>query len=365
MPNNKINVQSSQKTPYARPPRTRKFEPCYCQACKGKAVDPRTKAAHTKNTIKPRRETTISPSEAPEIPFIDLTPPNPENNVNYNEEPQEENYPFLVKRAPIVFQKYRTSETTLPEVINELLSDDDGDDASEEDNERAFEDITLEYSSSDDSEEDFQVNFDAPEMELGENNYRHAEGLDDTFSWIVVWILKYQERYRLSNVAVNSLFKFFRRVLVNIDENLFSAFPTSLYMAQKNLGICTHLIKYAACEKCCKLYRISDVSSSNPNLMPKFMNCEFQEFPNHPMSHKRNACGTPLYKQVRTKDGIIKKPTLIFPMISLKHQLSLLFKRKGFEESCRKWVNRPSDPEILARNNAQYGLVSALRKFSI
>ena len=28
--------------------------------------------------------------------------------------------------------------------------------------------------------------------------------------------------------------------------------------------------------------------------------------------------------------------------------MNLLFKRKGFEESCRKWANRPSDPEILA-----------------
>lgn len=265
--------------------------------------------------------------------------------MSYNEEPQEESYPFLVKRAPIASQKYRRSETSLPEIINKLLSDN-GDNASEEDNERNFEDITSEYSS-DDSEEDYQVNFDAPEMELGESNYGHAEGLDHPFLWIVVWILKYQERCRLSNVAINYLFKFFRYVLVNIDENLFSTFPTSLYMAQKNLGICAHLIKYAACEKCCKLYKVSDVSSSNPNLTPKFTNCIYQDFPNHPMSHKRNACGTPLYKQVCTKNGIIKRPNLIFPTVSLKHQLNNLFKRKGFEESCRKWVNRPSDPEIL------------------
>jgi hypothetical protein len=66
------------------------------------------------------------------------------------------------------------------------------------------------------------------------------------------------------------------------------------------------------------------------------------------MSNKRNPCGASLCKNVYTKVGVIKKLALIFPTISLKHQLSLLFKRKGFEESCRKWVNHPSELEILA-----------------
>ena len=97
------------------------------------------------------------------------------------------------------------------------------------------------------------------------------------------------------------------------------------------------------------MYGIADVSSRSPDLTPTITNCIlFKDFPNHPMSHKRVACGAPLYKEVHTKNGVIKKPALIFPTVSLKHQLTLLFKRKGFEESCRRWVNRPSDPKILA-----------------
>src|ERR1043165_6405714 len=69
---------------------------------------------------------------------------------------------------------------------------------------------------------------------------------------------------------------------------------------------------------------------------------------NASVSHKRDACGVPLYKEVYTKNAIIEKPALIFPTVSLKHQLTLLFKRKCFEESCQRWVHRPSDPEILA-----------------
>ena len=96
-------------------------------------------------------------------------PPDPENDINYNEGPQEEIHSFLVKRMPIAFQKNRTSRTSLPEVIDEVFSDDDRDGASDEkDYERNFRDNTLEYSSDDDLEED-QVNFDASEIELEEN----------------------------------------------------------------------------------------------------------------------------------------------------------------------------------------------------
>ena len=53
----------------------------------------------------------------------------------------------------------------ISEVIDKLFSDDDGDNTSEEDNKRVFEDNVLEYSA-DDLDKDFQVNFDAPEMQL-------------------------------------------------------------------------------------------------------------------------------------------------------------------------------------------------------
>src|SRR5205807_2174895 len=110
-----------------------------------------------------------------------------ESDISYNEKSQEEIYSFLVKRSLITFQKNKMSKSSLPEVVSELFSDDDDDgnynDASEEHNGRYFEDNTLEYSS-DDSEKSFQVNFDAPEIELEKNNSRHAKGLDNTFSWI-------------------------------------------------------------------------------------------------------------------------------------------------------------------------------------
>ncbi|CAG8710698.1 15054_t:CDS:2, partial [Rhizophagus irregularis] len=49
--------------------------------------------------------------------------------------------------------------------------------------------------------------------------------------------------------------------------------------------------------------KIADVSSNSPDITPKFTDCVFQEFPNHPMSNKREICGNPLYKLVPTKNG--------------------------------------------------------------
>ncbi|CAB4474032.1 unnamed protein product [Rhizophagus irregularis] len=351
------NNQSVQKAPYVRPPRTHKHIPCHCQECKGKSIDPRTKKKHdsrfTNRIIPQRGYTNLTETPNDNHSPINLIP-SPEIIMNINNEEdheenlQEESYQILVKRASIGVRKNnRMSTFTTPEVINELLSDDDNVSEDErrelEDSNVVDEDITSE------SDEDCQVDFSAPEIEMDRGeSIRYEKESDDQYSWIVIWILKYQERFRLSNIATDFLFKFFHYVLVNINENLYSRFPTSLYMARKKLGFCVHIIKYAACDKCCKLYNIDDISSSKPAVAPKFTECTYQDFPDHPMSNKRNPCGATLYKNVYTKDGVIKKPALIFPTISLKHQLSILFKRKGFEESCRKWVNRPSDPEILA-----------------
>src|SRR5207249_688627 len=64
---------------------------------------------------------------------------------------------------------------------------------------------------------------------------------------IVYWILKYQERYRLSDVATNLLIKFIRYLLISHDKNTYLTFPTSLYMARKLFGIGDQIIKYATC----------------------------------------------------------------------------------------------------------------------
>ena len=148
-------------------------------------------------------------------------------------------------------------------------------------------------------------------------------------------------------MATDSLVKFIRYILILLDKNTYNSFPTSLYMARKKLGVCAHVIKYATCEKCCKLYNVSEVSTDKPNQVPTTIHCNHSEFPNHPMANQRKECGAKLAKNVPVSNGIIYRPSLTFPIVSLKHQLQLMYNRKGFEESCKKWADRRNDSRYL------------------
>jgi hypothetical protein len=47
----------------------------------------------------------------------------------------------------------------------------------------------------------------------------HDTNINFNDSWILLWIFKYQARFRLSDTAINSLIKFFRMVLIDADRS--------------------------------------------------------------------------------------------------------------------------------------------------
>ena len=91
------------------------------------------------------------------------------------------------------------------------------------------------------------------ESEYPDTNIRFAD------SWILIWIFKYQTRFHLSDVAIDSLIKFFRQVLMNADQTRFKDFPSSLHIANKLLQIGSQSKTYAVCPSCNTLYNIVDV----------------------------------------------------------------------------------------------------------
>ncbi|CAG8647915.1 13866_t:CDS:2 [Funneliformis caledonium] len=56
------------------------------------------------------------------------------------------------------------------------------------------------------------------------NNSDQNNNININDLWILLWIFKYQERFRLSDVAINSLISFFSLVLKNINSNQFKGF---------------------------------------------------------------------------------------------------------------------------------------------
>ena len=134
-------------------------------------------------------------------------------------------------------------------VIEQLLHNSDEEQATDEE-----EDVYLSEEEEDDDDTLQQhVNFDAPEYDDRNDGAKlPIPDINAGFTWIIYWIFKFQERYRLADTATDSLIKFVRYTLVSIDKNTYSEFPKTLYMARKLFSTDGQLVKLATCKKCCK-----------------------------------------------------------------------------------------------------------------
>ena len=310
--------------------------PCKCNSCKGRKVDPRTRESHMRERELPTRgqssnmssnmaigEETNAPDYLMELDEINISDVDSENK-DFGDEQQS--FSFLVKSLKKSRQKQSSSRASLSlAVIEQHLYNSDEEQATDE-----GEDV---YSSEDEEDDEGStkqfVNFDTPEFDYqNEGTESPVPDINSGFMWIIYWIFKYQERYRLSDTATDSLIKFVRYILVLIDENTYSKFPKTLYMARKLFGISDQSIKFASCKKCCKLYAVKKLPTDKP------FYCEYQDYPNHPMSKLRSRCNNIITKQVPTNQGTIFKPSSIFPVISIKRRLQQLYNTKGFEEAC-------------------------------
>ncbi|UZO11690.1 uncharacterized protein OCT59_003249 [Rhizophagus irregularis] len=125
---------------------------------------------------------------------------------------------------------------------SESFEDDDEDgvssDFEDDDEDGNFGDFESdeEYRDSEDFEDDDEeeVNFASKDFDDGEPKLPNIN--NDNYTWIILWILQYQQRYKLPNVSIDSLFKFLRFFLLTVDENKFSSFPSLPVRSQKNIG---------------------------------------------------------------------------------------------------------------------------------
>src|SRR5947208_17146159 len=106
--------------------------------------------------------------------------------------------------------------------------------------------------------------FAAPRSNL---NYDPDEEkfVDVNDPWILLWIFKYQKRFRLSDVAINSLIGFFSLVLKDINTTRFKEFPSTAYMPRKLLDITKKSKTFVACTDCNKLYNPTKIMPKSDN----------------------------------------------------------------------------------------------------
>lgn len=366
--------------------RTRPKVHCFCKKCNGKLVDPRTKDKHElkyndsyvnnifNNNYQEAGPSNIKPSDAVVDNVMEWDPlseindplPNITDKLTEAIEPlSKRDYFFLTKKIPThesakyqMIKKGKISDLVLENLLlgnernrndeqvrdsedygdenrdSEGIEDDDEikddeEDSDSEDLEDDEEDKDFEDFEDDDEEE---VNFASTDFDDGEPNLPNIS-IDDNCTWIILWILRYQQRYKLSNIAIDSLFKFLRFFLLMADKNKFSSFPSSLYVAKKTLGISTNIIKYGACNKCHKLYDINEISNKT-----EIPTCSFINYPNHSQERFRKKCNNPLVKKIDSNRDIgnnsMLRPIMTFPLVNIKRQLTLFFGRKNFERSC-------------------------------
>jgi len=298
-------------------------------------VDPRTKKRHISKRINYEESRPSDEIDDIEMDFNEID----DNAMEHDSPVTERDYNFLTKKLPInesekslIIKKGKISDR----VIENLLLDAD-------DNDKDSDDRDPDEDSEDDEENDDyeEINFASPDFDT--NELKLPPNLDnDTYIWVILWVLQYQQRYKLSNIAIDSLFKFLRFTLSTIDASKFSSFPSSLYMAKKKLGIPTEVIQYAACNKCHKLYDINELDKT------EVQTCSFINYPNHTMERFRQKCNNPLTKKINSNNEQILRPIMTYPLVNIRQQLALFFGRKDFEMSCQKWAaERENDTEAL------------------
>ena len=322
--------------------KTRKKVICICKVCKGKSelCDLRTRDTHIErygiceefvSSVEPQPDIPSLTNPQIESSSISIGIPTPSlMDVSLQEEL------FLVVTKDKRKKKAIIREQPYIDLVEENLATSDYDEeVIEIESESDDEDIMLDYSTPD---------IESSEEEIFENIGNH----DERFSWILIWILKYQQRYRLPDTATDSLLKFIHYLLTYLDQDQFTNFPKSLYLVRKLMGLGLCINNYATCLACNKLYNHNEVITKKPGQIPICLRCTFVEYSNHPMFKMRQLCNQPLAKEVPTKDGILYRPLLSYPIINIKNQLQLLYSQRGFEASCRKWVNRKINNNYLA-----------------
>jgi len=245
--------------------------------------------------------------------------------------------------AVLSLKRRKRNRNTFQEYDIQLQNENDDDNADEElnqddsnDNEEDYEETDKETKETDDANygnesdtsdhnesnnfEDYSPpNYDFPE------NFNDMQNIDE--DWIIVFILRFQTRFRLSDTAIDTLIKFVKHVLKILDcNNQFENFPTSLYTARKKLGLKHQFVTFSVCPSCHKLHNVKDVKQHTIQEQKVIKQCDHIRFPNnHHLSLQK--CNAPLSEQKELGDSkVVNVPSLIYPMFNIKDQLLICTK---------------------------------------
>lgn len=338
-----------------QPRRARKVR-CYCSDCKGILVDPRTKTRHELQELVDELSEEVSAdppideiSEVLEVlentgiqeNYSSEVLENPRIQENVIGEPSQltalneqrvDEVQLLPRKRELRYTSARISiinlgQNTTEGDQNDGNSDDDesnGDNESENNNSEFFEDYSCP------SFEPFR------EPNIAQTN--------NEFSWILLWIMKFRMRFNIPETATESLLKFMKLVLEEVGCTTFENFPATLYKTRNILNLEDRFHSFVACTKCHKLYNRQEVEGFRQDGTLAIMKCRHIEFPN---SSRRRMCQNPLSHQIRLLNEVSTHSEMIYPFLTIRQQLAMLYLQPGFEKSLRHWANRAHSDDII------------------
>ena len=313
-------------------PKKKYLYTCNCILCNGEEVDPRTLKKHAKdkrlwklNNTRKDQENAIMTNEQ------NLTRPNSKkrkiddlDSFQLNNSDNEEGIP--PDSFPDSFQlndeeNINTFSSNFRVPASELDKNDDDN----YENEEETDDNTNQEEENEGENIFTSPKFDSDEVFVMEN-------LNDSLETeIILWLFKFQQRFRLTDTALEALIKFLHIVLTRLNNSQFKKFPNSLFKAKGYLNILQPKMQLAVCNNCHKMHNVEDIVTYKKEGKIAIKNCLHEEFPDNPTPSRRNQCNNPLTVLKKRKGETIAVPRILYPKPSICQQLSMLYQRPGFE----------------------------------
>lgn len=346
----KSKIETSASVSDLIKPKKRYLYQCCCIRCNGAEVDFRTQENHTKDKSlwksedirKNQEDTIIMRKQKKSIIIQDVNPikkrkrtssPNPDSfqqnsdfdSFNESQPNNNENIHTLFSSSS---SSLKSSYFHVP-ALNENKDNDEYIDQNEEEEDKNDEDGG--YGNDNDEDIDIEDLFASPEVDSDEIFV--MESLNDSMvTEIILWAFKFQQRFRLSDTALEALIKFLHVILTCLNKSQSKNFPPSLYIAKKMLNIFQPKMQLAVCSGCHKLHNVKNIVEYKEEGKTAIANCQHEEFPNNLVLSHRNKCNNPLSTLKKRKDEIIAIPQMLYPKPSIRQQLSMLYQRPGFED---------------------------------
>ena len=181
-----------------------------------------------------------------------------------------------------------------------------------------------------------------------------SSSAQQVLKFIVLFILSWQAIFRIPNVAIDLVLKFFNILLHKLHDYTGSAklrdiadvFPSTLLKAQTFQSIMRdNYVKFIVCPKCYCTYHHDDCFASQNSLTK----CSFVRFPKHSQSRMRNPCGVSLLKTIKSSSRkTLLRPLKVFCYRNLVEQIKHVMNQPQILDIFSQWKSRAIPNGILA-----------------